>query len=97
MVSQCDWTPENALYEHLFQFLVKFACNHIPSAYTSHKWAIHWFYARPGICTENGATRNNFQFNSEKKKERVGGNLVCVLRHEKKWEIKIESDFEICN
>lgn len=32
-----------------------------------------------------------------KKKERVGGNLVCVLRHEKKWEIKIESGFEICN
>lgn len=35
----------------------------------------------------------------KKEKEREGGNLVCVLRYEKKkeWEIKIESDFQICN
>lgn len=32
-----------------------------------------------------------------KKNERVDRNLVCVLRYEKEWEIKIESDFQISN
>lgn len=33
----------------------------------------------------------------KKKKERVVRNLVCVLRYEKEWEVKIESDFQISN